>query len=107
MTKPFTKYIAISKGEDDNYVYGWWYPGADFSLVVGICPPEWTLKEVKKSILTEWPDVIIHTTDATLIVKKEIPADEDLDKEPDPDKKSLRMALRELMRVDKLSESVK
>ena len=102
-SKLFTRYIAISKGEDNNYVYGWWYPGADFSLIVGICPPEWTLGQVEKAIKSEWPEVIITTLNETLIVKKEIPDDEDLDKEPDPDKKRLRMALRVLMRVDRLN----
>ncbi len=99
-----TQHIVISKGEENNLVYGWWYPGADFSFVVATFEPGVRVADIAKHIKEEWPDVTIHRRlNVELETLPDIPDDEDLDNEPDPDRKALRTMMRGLVKLHRES----
>ena len=101
MTKLLTQHIVISKGDNDNFVYGWWYPGADFSFVVGTADPDVTLANIAKHIKEEWPDVTVHRRpNLELETTPDIPDDEDMEGY-EPNKKELRTLMRNLVRIQR------
>ncbi len=101
---PLTRHIVISKGEDDNLVYGWWYLDAPFSFIVGTADKSVTVRQLAAHISEEWPSVSIHIRELTeLETRPTIDDDEDM-RSYDEDKRTLRTLVRRLVKLETEAE---